>query len=157
MTDHIVNGGSPVKAALDRAEFLEKEPSLQRDAARPVSDTLTSRGGYVLDLPRHPAVIAYVNECKRVAWPEVTDLKVARKLLRDARVNLEKTTDWRLAHGIEWCDDGRSVALSVIIEHRAAAKHWHDVVNALTYKRRVQDANERATNVNRLRRLGLMP
>ncbi len=136
---------------LDRAEFVERVPDLQRQAVQ------LAGNGYelVLELPRHPAVTAYANELAAMPRPRA-GLKVARRNLKAARINYEKRVGWRLRRDIcEWADGGVFVSLSAILEDRAEAMHWRKVVKELEYTARIKEQNRQSIVRHRLRSIGL--
>ena len=139
----IIRAESAVKRELDRLELIERVPALQRRAVR--------------DLPNHPAVIAYVNECASLKYPAAT-LKKARRLYDAAHLNYTNRVSFRVQRGIEWCDGGRFVSLSAIIEARADAMHWRKVINKLEAEKKIkeqQEQNRRHIARHRLRSMGL--
>ena len=132
MTDQIQKLDSAVKRELDRFKLVERVPELRREAAQ------LAGNGYelVLKLPRHPAVIAYVNEQAKVVRDDC-DLKTARRNLKAARVNYEKRVSFRIRGDItitsdeergRYADFAAFVSLSAIIEDRAEAKHWNKIM-----------------------------
>lgn len=139
----IIPAEFPVKRELDRLELVDRVPALQRRAVR--------------DLPNHPAVIAYINECAALAR-QTTDLRTARRLFDAASLNYRNRCAFRMQPGIEWCDDGAFVSLSAIIEDRAAALHWRKVIDKLEAEKKMkeqQEQNRRHVVRHRLRSIGL--
>lgn len=134
MSSHIEPHPKIVKTELDRLELVERVPALQRRAVR--------------DLPNHPCVVAYVNECAAVNLPDA-NLRIARHHFKAARVNYEQRCAFRLQRNIEWLDGGRFVSLSAIIEARADAKHWQKVVMKLEADKKIKQQNRRATQLAR--------
>jgi hypothetical protein len=133
----IAKPDSTVKTTLDRLELVEKVPALTRASGRA--------------LPRHPAVIAYVNECAAVKRPDV-GLRVARRNFKLASVNFENRCAFRAQPAIEWCDDGKFCSLSAIIEARADALHWRKVIMRLEAAAKIkQQARENARQIERAR------
>jgi hypothetical protein len=111
---------SAVKLELDRLELVECVPELQRRSVR--------------DLPRHPLVVRYVNECAVLFREKTTSLRNARRLFDRAAINYKNRCAFRLQDGIEWVSGSefRSfISLSAIIEARAEALHWNKVIVGL--------------------------
>ena len=139
----IAKPDSAVKTELDRLELVERVPVLVRASGRA--------------LPRHPAVIAYVNECAAVKRPDV-GLRVARRNFKLASVNFENRSAFRSQRDIEWRDGGKFVSLSAIIEDRADALHWRKMIGRLEADKKMkeqQEQNRRSINRHRLRSMGL--
>jgi hypothetical protein len=135
---------SAAKSALDYAELVEHLPALLRRDVR--------------DLPRHPAVIAYVTECRSLHRSDA-DLRTARRNFNTARVSYEYRRAFRLQGGIEWGDGGRSVSLSAVIEARAEAMHWHKVIVKLETEKHIaeqKEQNRRHIVRHRLRSMGII-
>ncbi len=151
----IIRAESAVKRELDRLELVERVPALQREAARSTGRYALDERGYplpVLILPRHPAVIAYVNECaaQSSGRQAVSDLCTARRNLKAAHINYKERVLYRTRHDIrEWSDGGRFVSLSAIIEARADAMHWRKVINKLEAAEKMEQ--QRRWNAARLR------
>ena len=134
---------SPVKLALDDAELIARVPALLRRDVR--------------DLPRHPAVIAYVAECRSLHRSDA-DLRTARRNFSAARVSYEYRRAFRLQRGIEWGDGGRFVSLSAIIEARAECLHWRKVIVKLEAEKKLEqqrEQNRRHIVRHRLRSMGI--
>ena len=142
--DHqIENPDSAVKRALDHLELVERVPMLTRASGRV--------------LPRHPAVIAYVNECAARQRPDA-NLRTARRNFDAASVNYKNRCAFRFQPGIHWDDGGVFVCLSAIIEARAEAKHWQKVIVGLETAAKIkeqQEQNRRSIVRHRLRSMGL--
>jgi len=137
----IIDAESTVKRQLDRLEFIERVPELQRQAVQ------LAGNGYelVLKLPRHSAVTAYANELASVVRDNCDDLKVARRNLKAARINYEERVRFRIQRNIHaWADGGLFVSLSAILEARAEALHWRKVVKEMEYTARIKKHNQRA-------------
>ena len=135
---------STVKRALDRLELVDRVPELRREAAR-VEDRLTEDGQWILIMPRHLAVIAYVNEQASVVR-ENCDLKTARRRLKDARVNYADRVGYRISYDIRFSNEAEGnafVSLSAIIEARAEAVHWRKVVKEKERAARINKWNAR--------------
>jgi hypothetical protein len=139
----IAKPDSAVKRELDHAELIERVPVLTRASGRA--------------LPRHPLVIAYVNECAAMSRPDV-GLRSARQNFKLASVNFENRCAFRAQPGIRWDDGGEFVSLSNIIEARAEAKHWRKVIMRLEADKKIkeqQEQNRRHIVRHRLRSMGL--
>jgi hypothetical protein len=156
---------SAVKAVLDRLELIERVPALQREVARCGLRTLDARGFPfpVLTLPRHPAVMAYINECAALVRPDA-DLRTARRNLIAAQINYKDRVLYRSRRDICLDADGRYieferfVSLSAIIEVRADAMHWRKVILKLEAEKKIkeqQEQNRRHIARHRLRSMGL--
>jgi hypothetical protein len=142
---------SPVKAELDRLELVERVPVLWRENSQ-VDENRN------LVLPRHPLVIAYVNECAALPRPDA-NLRTARRNYETALSDYKDRRGFRVTRGIRWDDDGAEwVSLSAIIEVRAEAQYWHKVIVRLETEKKMKEQQERdrrSTNRHRLRRMGL--
>jgi len=118
---------SAVKRTLDRLELVERVP------------VLTCASGRAL--PRHPAVIAYVNECAARRRPDA-NLRTARRNFNAASVNYKNRCAFRFQPGIHWDDGGEFVCLSAIIEARAEALHWRKVIVRLEAAAKIKQQKE---------------
>jgi hypothetical protein len=114
---------SPVKVELDRLELVERVPALWRENSE------WDENG-VLVLPRHPAVIAYVNECAAKKRPNAT-LRSARNRYERAFFDYKDRRAFRVQRGIRWDDGGEFVKLSAIIEARAESLYWCKMIRKL--------------------------
>lgn len=165
---HIEIPASLVKTELDRLELIERVPVLRREATRTES-RLDERGFPMLVVipPRHPAVIAYINERAALIREKCTDLKAARRNLKDAFVNYRNRVNFRVRSDIAlsrdeelgpYADFAKFISLSSIIEARAEAIHWRKVILKLETDRKIRDQkeqNRRNINRHRLRSMGL--
>ena len=137
------------EAELDRLEFVERVPELQRTAARH-RESLSATGGYILRFPDHPAVLAYIRELAMIAWEprgedgsfRHLDLKTARQRYADADAEYGGRVLCRLFP--EPSDDERHSALSAIIEARSVALYWRKIVTELQTIEYIQQQNRRA-------------
>jgi hypothetical protein len=164
-TQQIEDPVSAVKRELDRLELIERVPALQRRAARIGLRTLDARGYPmpVLTLPRHPAVMAYINECAALVRTDA-DLRTARRNLIAAQINYKDRVLYRSRRDICLDADGRYikferfVSLSAIIEARVDAMHWRKVINKLEAEKKIkeqQEQNRRHIARHRLSSIGL--
>jgi hypothetical protein len=128
---------SPVKLALDHAELIERVPALQRKAT---AVNYNETGGLVLVPPRHPAVIAFIQELDGMEY-ETADLKTARRCLRVASDAYQFRVTHRVTPNLTGPAFNRYVSLSAILMARAAAKHWRKVVAELEHTERVKKQN----------------
>lgn len=143
---------SPLKLALDHAEFVERVSELQPKATR-VEQRLNSRGGYILILPRHAAVINYAGERAHFdhgcahdsAGRPLIDLASAERNFAAACDDVDSRTFGRVS-GLQ----NKIFSLSSIIEAIAAARYWFKIIGELEYFARIERQNRRA-------RLGLRP
>lgn len=156
---------SAVKRALDHAEFVDRVPALQREAAEFATaiegglrfERMTEHGSLILKFPRHHLVAAYSRELAdaNTGRARNVDLRTARRRAKAARVNYEDRVNWRAVPDIEWSDGGMFVSLSAIIEARAEAVFWQKVVREMEYAKRIEQQNERARIRHRRESLGL--
>jgi hypothetical protein len=168
-----------VKAELDRLEFIERVSELQREVAE-FEDHLTDSGALILKLPKHPAVAACVQECAGdvarkfpllndalVCGPRDIDLPTARRKLRAARRDYEKRVCIRSCNGYalavrlnrgdlpkDWPVYG---SLRAIIEARALARYWFNIVHSLEPIKRTIEHNHRVKVANALHSVGIAP
>lgn len=156
----------PVKAALDHAELVAREPALQPSAARyelmhaehdgrvVFSDyKLTDNGALILKWPRHHLVAAYSYELASANAKRRYDgdLRTARRKLKDATVNYENRVNWRNVRGM----DPHYVCLSAILEARAEAVYWSKIVKEADLVAKIKRRNAQNITRNRLSKLGL--
>lgn len=135
---------SAVKLALDHAELVERVPELQREAA---AVNFNDSGGLVLVPPRHPAVMAFIQELDEMQYEPAVDLKTARRRLRVARDNYQTRVAHRVTQNLDGPAFNRFVSLSAILIARAAGRHWHKVVAELEHDEHVKKHNERAAEL----------
>jgi hypothetical protein len=134
---------SAVKLALDVAELIERVPELQREAT---AVNFNDSGGLILIPPRHPAVMAFIQELDEMEY-ERADLKTARRRLRVARDSYQKRVAFRVTQNLDGPIFNRFVSLSSILIARAAGKHWHKIVGELERAEHCKKRNERAAQL----------
>ena len=117
---------SALKLALDAAELIELVPTTAQEDAVNHNDS----GGLVLVPPRHPAVIAFIQELDGMEYessgrPENRTPSLAR---RQSRLSNPYCVSGHVKTSAGQCSTAlcRCPPSSYA---RAAAKHWHKVVN----------------------------
>jgi hypothetical protein len=156
-TDKIDPTESAVKHALDRGEFVECVPALQRSA---IAINANDFGNAVLVLPPHPLVHAFLKELHasnvgrdndlRDGMTLTVDLKAARKHHRAAARRYDKRVRHRLISSSMTHDDARYVelgrysSLSAVLIDREEAAFWRKIVKEIEYFQRVQQSNNRS-------------
>lgn len=135
---------SAAKLALDHAELIEAVPELQRNAT---AVNYNESGGLVLVLPRHPAVLAFIQELDEMQYESAADLKTVRRRLRAAHDAYQFRVAHRVTPNLTGPAFGRYVSLSAILMARAAGIHWHKVVTQLERAERIKKYNERAAEL----------
>jgi hypothetical protein len=159
MTEHQISPfESAANHALDRGEFVECVPALQRSA---IAINVNDRGGPVLVLPTHRLVNDFIrelnaanisrdNELRDAGGALTINLKSARKNFNAARRRYDTRVSHRLISSSMTDDDaryielGRYSSLSAILIDRAEAAFWRKIVKELEYFIRVKQSNERA-------------
>ncbi len=129
------------KERLDHAEFIERRPALQREAA---VFNYNEDGGLLLVLPEgDPDVNAFIKELAGIKREPTVDLKTARRRLRVARDSYQTRVMFRTLNDREYLPAfSRFVSLSAILIVRAEAKHWHKVVAELEHVARIKQQNK---------------
>jgi len=158
---------SVVKHALDRGEFLDRIPALQRNAT---DININGEGNAVLVLPPHPLVHAFLkelhasnvgrdNDLRDAGGVLTIDLKTARKNFNAARRRYNMRVQHRILSHDMTDDDARSIrlgrysSLSAILIDREEAAFWRKIVKELEYFQRVKRSNKWAAAYNGLIRL----
>ena len=137
------------KERLDHAEFIERRPALQREAA---VFNYNENGGLVLVLPEgDPDVNAFIKELAGIEREPAVDLKTARRRLRVARDSYQTRVMFRTLPDREYTPVfSRFVSLSAILIVRAEAMHGHKVVAELEHVARVKQENRWAVARSRV-------